>query len=314
MLWARRRVVIILICPNKACSEFRVYRTIEEVIVARLQSSVLAPVPPVGRFLSFVWSSSVAPSALREHMSALAHHDDVIGLGHGATQRLGIDVPGLHPFPSTDAPSGSMPSTQADVLVFLRGDDAGALLLRARRWAAMEGLVLQEDVATFRYASGRDLSGYEDGTENPEARGLEVVSSPSAPFGCFVAVQRWVHHLDVMAAMGVDEADQVIGRHHATNEELDDSPSSAHVRRAAQEGFEPGAWMIRRSMPWGDVRAHGLVFVSFAGSLQPFEAVWRRMTGVDDGVVDGLFRFTRPVTGAFYWCPPVGDDGALALG
>ena len=29
------------------------------------------------------------------------------------------------------------------------------------------------------------------------------------------------------------------------------------------------------------------------------------MMGLEDGVTDALFRFTRPVTGAYYWCPPV---------
>ena len=32
----------------------------------------------------------------------------------------------------------------------------------------------------------------------------------------------------------------------------------------------------------------------------------------EDGIVDGLFRFTRPLTGGFYWCPPVAD-GRLDL-
>jgi putative iron-dependent peroxidase len=29
------------------------------------------------------------------------------------------------------------------------------------------------------------------------------------------------------------------------------------------------------------------------------------MAGLDDGIVDGLFRFSRPATGSYYWCPPV---------
>ena len=33
---------------------------------------------------------------------------------------------------------------------------------------------------------------------------------------------------------------------------------------------------------------------------------------LDDGVIDGLFRFTQPVSGAYYWCPPV-HDGRLDL-
>jgi len=29
------------------------------------------------------------------------------------------------------------------------------------------------------------------------------------------------------------------------------------------------------------------------------------MAGIDDGIVDGLFTFSRPITGAYHWCPPV---------
>jgi putative iron-dependent peroxidase len=54
------------------------------------------------------------------------------------------------------------------------------------------------------------------------------------------------------------------------------------------------------------------MFVAFGRSLDAFEAQLRRMVGADDGIADALFRFTRPVTGAYYWCPPV-SDGRLDL-
>jgi putative iron-dependent peroxidase len=49
----------------------------------------------------------------------------------------------------------------------------------------------------------------------------------------------------------------------------------------------------------------GLVFVAFGKSFDAFDAQLRRMVGTDDGVADALFRFTRPVTGAYFWCPPL---------
>jgi putative iron-dependent peroxidase len=36
------------------------------------------------------------------------------------------------------------------------------------------------------------------------------------------------------------------------------------------------------------------------------------MVGAEDGTPDALFRFTRPIAGAYYWCPPV-KDGRLDL-
>jgi putative iron-dependent peroxidase len=37
------------------------------------------------------------------------------------------------------------------------------------------------------------------------------------------------------------------------------------------------------------------------------------MAGEDDGITDALFGFTHPLTGAYFWCPPVGPAGALDL-
>ena len=50
------------------------------------------------------------------------------------------------------------------------------------------------------------------------------------------------------------------------------------------------------------------MFVSFTATVDPFVAQMRRMAGLDDGIVDALFGFTRPVTGSLFWCPPVRDD------
>ena len=38
-----------------------------------------------------------------------------------------------------------------------------------------------------------------------------------------------------------------------------------------------------------------------------------RMAGHEDGITDALFRFTRPLTGAYFRCPPVATDGRLDL-
>ena len=62
---------------------------------------------------------------------------------------------------------------------------------------------------------------------------------------------------------------------------------------------------MRRSLPWADATRAGLMFVAFGKSFDAFEAQLRRMVGEDDGIVDALFRFTRPVSGAYFWCPPL---------
>ena len=65
-------------------------------------------------------------------------------------------------------------------------------------------------------------------------------------------------------------------------------------------------------MPWAEGTDAGLNFVSFGKSFDAFEAVLNRMVGNEDGITDALFTFTRPITGAYYWCPPM-KDGKLDL-
>ena len=69
---------------------------------------------------------------------------------------------------------------------------------------------------------------------------------------------------------------------------------------------------MRRSMPFAESTGEGLMFVAFGKSFDAFDVQLRRMAGLEDGVTDGLFQFSRPVSGGYYWCPPL-DAGHLDL-
>lgn len=281
------------------------------------QAGILAPVPPFSRYLEFIAQpDSEVASALR----ALAAHGlgqgMVVGLGSGLVHGLGQSIGGLRPFPSQSGPGCVVPSTQADIWCWLKGDDQGQLVHAAR--SVTESLAPAfrrvRTLDSFKYERGLDLTGYEDGTENPEgdaAVDAAIVAQAGAGLdgSSFVAVQQWVHDLDHFGTLAQEERDNIIGRRLSDNEELADAPVSAHVRRTAQESFDPEAFVVRRSMPWADACAEGLYFAAFGKSLDAYEALLTRMTGQEDGVVDGLFRFTRPVHGGYYWCPPSADGG-----
>jgi len=65
-------------------------------------------------------------------------------------------------------------------------------------------------------------------------------------------------------------------------------------------------------MPWADETREGLVFVAFGKSFDAFEVLLNRMMGAEDGIADALFRFTHPISGGYFWCPPI-DAGRLDL-
>jgi putative iron-dependent peroxidase len=288
------------------------------------QPGILQPVPALGRHLFFTLTEPAQlPAALAALMPLVDGDNAVAGFGQQLVQALGQTVPGLREFPALSV-AGSrvpIPATPAALWIWLRGDDDGDLVLSARRiaQALTPALALTQVIHTFRHDSGRDLTGYQDGTENPEgdeAINAALVQNASARAGhsgaSFAAVQQWLHDFDAFERLSPDARDQAIGRRLQDNEELDDAPASAHVKRTAQESFEPEAFVVRRSMPWARDTQAGLLFLAFGKSLDAFEAQLRRMAGLDDGIVDALFDFSQPITGAYFWCPPL-REGRLDL-
>lgn len=284
------------------------------------QPSVLAPPPAFGCSLTFrIRPESDPRPALERLQRDFDPAWGVVGLGEPLLRLLGGSVPGLRTFPSLSGAGCAVPSTQEDLWIMLRGDDRSTTFDRSAAVLTMlDGPFEQVDALdTFLYQSGRDLTGYEDGTENPDADESVAVAivtdGNAAPAGSsFVAVQRWQHDLRRFNAHSKTERDHIIGRERESNDELEDAPASAHVKRSAQESFAPEAFLVRRSMPWARGDEQGLEFISFGRSFDAFEAILQRMVGQEDGIVDALFRFSRPLTGSYYWCPPVAD-GRLNL-
>ncbi len=275
------------------------------------QPAILEPLSPMARSLRFRLRAGAPPSQLLATLAARELGNEIIGLGTVLVAALGKRVPGLRDLPLLANSPVAVPSTPSALWVLLRGDDRGQILHRALAWqqAIAKWCVLEDSLDLFTYEGNRDLSGYEDGTENPEgekALAAAVLSGagPGLDGSSFVAVQRWEHDLGTFQALSESARDDVFGRRRSDNEEFDSAPASAHVKRAAQESYEPEAFVLRRSMPWGDARGQGLLFVAFGHSLDAFEAILKRMVGLEDGVVDGLFTFTRPIDGGYYWCPP----------
>lgn len=283
--------------------------------MSHYQPGILAkPVPLQARHLFFALESAEAlPAALDSLARLVDVKHTVVGFGESLVQALGGHVQGLRAFPVITGVGVDNPSTQHALWCWLHGDDRGDLLHRSRalEQALAPALKLVQMTEAFRHKSGHDLTGYEDGTENPVDEAA-VAAGIAADGGSFAAIQQWQHDLDGFAALPAHEQDNIMGRRKSDNEELDDAPESAHVKRTAQESFAPEAFVVRRSMPWANEQGAGLMFLAFGHSFDAFEAQLRRMSGLDDGIVDGLYRFSRPITGGYYWCPPL-REGRLDL-
>ncbi len=288
--------------------------------MSQIQAGILAPIPEQARYLFFTMAPGGDFARALTSLSKLADgHTTVVGLGQLLAIALNREIPGFHLMPTYSGAGIDIPSTPVALWCWIRGNDRGELLHRTHDIAASVAPALQllRAVDSFRYRSGLDLFGYEDGTENPkgvDAMAAAIVTEQGAGLdgSSFAAVQQWVHDLGRFRDTDPRVQDAVIGRRKDDNRELPDAPISAHVKRTAQESFSPAAVILRRSMPWAEDQRAGLMFVAFGRTFDPFEALMHRMLGAADGIADALLAFTRPISGSYFWCPPM-ESGRLDL-
>ena len=212
--------------------------------------------------------------------------------------------------------SFNMPVVPADVLIHIAS--ARADICFALSQSFFEGIrdqveVLDERVC-FRYFDGRDITGFIDGTENPQfpddRAEVALLGEDAGIFqdGSFIFAQRYAHNLDKWKKLKVDAQEQVMGRTKLESIELDDEvkPANAHIARTVVED-EEGEEMeiLRHSLPYGDGRGdQGLFFIAYTKDLKIIDAMLVRMFGTSgDGIHDCLLHFVTPMDGAYYFAP-----------
>ena len=219
----------------------------------------------------------------------------------------------LTPFKALDSGSLHAPSTPADLLLHVRADryDLCFELTHRFRDALGAAVSLVEQIDGFRYLDSRDLTGFVDGTENPQGDERVVVAlvDDDDPFdgGSYIALQRYVHDLTAWRALPLAEQEQAIGRTKADDIEFesDAKAPSAHTKRAAFKENGVALKMLRHSMPYALPDELGLYFIACTKHARVFDLMLESMVmGDESGPHDRLLDFTRPVTGARFFAPP----------
>lgn len=227
----------------------------------------------------------------------------------------------LAPFRARVLGRRKAPATPSDILLHIRSErrDLNFELARNVLASAGDALRLVEEVPGFRYLDSRDMTGFVDGTENPEGDERAAVAligdeDRAGEGGSYVLLQRFVHDLATWSTLSQAEQEAVIGRTKDTDEELDDEikPESAHISRVVIEEDGEELEILRHSMPYGDSRQAGLVFIAYCARREIFDRMLDSMFDTaGEGVHDHLMDFTRAETGAFFFAPSLEQLAAL---
>jgi putative iron-dependent peroxidase len=244
----------------------------------------------------------------------------VVAFGHDLWRDLsgGVGADELKNF----APLGKglAPATQHDVMIHILSlrHDVNFSVAQAALAAFGDALKIEEEVHGFRWVEERDLSGFVDGTENPQGeenrREVAVINEGVDAGGSYVFVQRWEHNLKQLNRMSVGDQEMIVGRTKEANEEIDgdERPATSHLSRVDLKENGKGLKIVRQSLPYGTASGtHGLYFIAYCARLHNIEQQLLSMFGETDGKRDGMLRFTKPVTGGYYFAPSL--DKLLSL-
>jgi len=253
----------------------------------------------------------------------------LVAFGPDMLQKVTTDCPSpfanYETFKSIDGSGKEAKGTQEDMLVWLyspKKDDLWKASFDLRE--GLKGnMKVARETQTFIYGDSLDMTGFADGTGNPEAhRDQEVAciadGQPGAG-GAFLIAQRWVHDLSAFNKLSVPDQEKVFGRTKDGSVKLADVPNNAHL---AKMDYREGAnaddskakrdEITRRSTPYshpapptGGDGVNGLYFIGFCRSQQPLIDRMNGMYGLDGSVRDRLTDFSNPASGSFYFAPSV---------
>jgi len=214
---------------------------------------------------------------------------------------------------------GAAPATQRDLLIHIQSlrHDVNFSLAQAAVAAFGDAIRIEEETHGFRWVEERDLSGFVDGTENPQGeqrQDVAIIAHGEDAGGSYVFSQRWQHNLKMFNRLPVAKQEQIIGRTKESNEELegDARPETSHVARVDLKEEGKGLKILRQSLPYGTASGvHGLFFIAYCATLHNIEQQLRSMFGEADGKLDAMLRFTKPQSGSYFYAPSLEQLAAL---
>jgi len=230
------------------------------------------------------------------------------------------DFQNYETFKSIDGSGKEAKGTQEDLLIWVNHNDKGRVWKAQYdlRQALENDMKLARETFTFIYGDSLDMTGFTDGTGNPEAhRDTEVAAVPNGKNGAggsFIIAQRWVHDLKGFNSLRLNEQENVFGRTKEGSVRMHTQPPQSHLSHVElttngvgdHEKYPKRDEITRRSTPYafhdGTV---GLYFIGFCATQAPLRERMQRMYGMNGEQRDALTDYSNPASGSFYFAPSV---------
>ena len=223
-------------------------------------------------------------------------------------------------YPGYESPDGKVAKgTQEELLLWVHSDDKD-LCWETQfnfRNAVAGHMNVARETPTFIYRNSLDLTGFIDGTGNPEPeeqhdRAIVPEGRPGAG-GSFCIAQRWVHDLQYFNGLSLEDQENTFGRTKDDSTRLATQVPTSHLSHVelregdtADETTPKRGEMVRRSTPYafhdGTV---GLYFMGFCKTQAPLRERMEAIYGINGQARDALTDYSTPASGSYYFAPSV---------
>ena len=265
---------------------------------------------------------NVIKAALRNLRADAKAQGVNLGLFFGPTLLAALasdDVPAdFLPYPGYQSPDGKVAkATQEELLLWIHCDDKDICWETQFifRNAVAGHMTVARETPTFIYRNSLDLTGFIDGTGNPQPEHQHEMAivpdgKPGAG-GSFCIAQRWVHDLGYFESLSLEDQENLFGRTKKDSTRLDKQVPTSHLSHVelregetADAGKPKRGEMVRRSTPYafhdGTV---GLYFMGFCREQAPLRERMEAIYGTNGKPRDALTDYSTPASGSFYFAP-----------
>jgi len=291
-----------------------------------VQANILSPLKEYSLFLWITLKPSASPCAtikaaanlqcLSEELNDCKCPEDnvIAGIGFGPniwSQVMGKTLKNYY-YPMRKGKHGDMPSTGGDILVHAKCDSRGKLFELCQNFLRSlppDSIEEFEDVYSFNYQDGRDLSGFLVNVINPcDKNAKKEVAVECETGGSYALAQKWVHDFCAIEEAGCKQLEGYAGRTMECGENIPTKSVCSHVARmngGTEYQDPPPVEIVRQAQPFGHLCSEaGIIYMAFANDPNNFEFLLDRMVGAScDGGHDDIMKITCNTKGSYWYFP-----------
>lgn len=223
----------------------------------------------------------------------------------------------LGSFPELRDGDRQAPRESVDLLLCIRSDRYDVNFQSARTFLEWLGhdVELLDEIRTFRFMDGRDLTGFIESPDNPHGMRRRQFATIKAEDdkhfagGAYLLMQKFRHDLRRWEQLSVDMQEHVMGRQKITGERISEAVLSlvTHAQKSRLvDAHDQPLLLLRQNMPWGDLREQGLLAMYFSGDAQHLvQWLKQRYIADNDGDYDPLLDYVEAVANGSYFAPSI---------